>query len=292
MYDFRIDPAEPNLELCPRYLRTDPATKLPLAESPKSCREQGDCPLGKVETARTTVCPFGFWGFRHEIELRLRPTAGGVAPIDRTKIPATAKPAAAAAMYAFSESKAHLDALGQIVDAGTALSDRDAVLAALRAGDRSLYYFFCHADDDKDVRLTVATDQFLEPGSIAARYEAEDDGWALAAWDKARPLVFLNACQSIALEAQLISPFLDKFVALGASALVGTEVRVFTELAADFGAALLRRMIAEHETLGTALLRVRRRMLGQGNPMGLAYAAYGSAALHFHEVGCACEAPA
>jgi hypothetical protein len=289
IYDQRIDPADPNLTACPRYKRTQPdGTKL--VHSPSACREQADCPLKSADTLRQTVCPFGFWGFRHQIELRLANQTGGVNAVDRTRIKSVDKPPAAAAMFDFPESPAHLASLGALVDAGEPLKDRNKVLAALRAGDRSLYYFFCHADQDEGVHLRIAPGQLIEPASIAARFEAEDDGWELSKWSVQRPLVFLNACQSIALDAQLISPFLDKFFGLGASGLVGTEVRVFTELAASLATALLTRMITNHESLGTALLQVRREMLGNGNPMGLAYAVYGSAALHFHrEKNCNCE---
>jgi hypothetical protein len=67
---------------------------------------------------------------------------------------------------------------------------------------------------------------------------------------------------------------------------VGTEIRVFTELAAAVARDILGRMVTRGEALGTALLGVRRAMLGAGNPMGLAYSAYGSAALHFHTSDC------
>lgn len=285
MYDQRIDPANSSLALCTRYERSR-ADGTKLAESPGDCRSQADCPLAAVDTARKTVCPFGFWGFRHQIELRLRNRIGGANAIDRTRIQSTERPPTAAAMFDFPESPTHIQALAGVLEARSAIKHRDAILEALRAGDRSIYYFFCHAVQDSGIRLTLAPDQFVEPASIAARYEAEDDGWAVDRWESRRPLVFLNACQSIALDAQLISPFLDKFVGIGASALIGTEVRVYTELAANFATDLLTRMVTQREPLGAALLKVRRTMLGQGNPMGLAYSAYGSAALHFHTTGC------
>ena len=290
MYDHRLDPAA-ELTLCTRHRNKQPDGSA-FAMSPAACRSQPDCPLGDPASAAETVCPFGFWGFRHKLELRLRPAAGRAAALDRTRIEVAGKPRAAAAMYAFDESPGHLQALGEIIDAGDALMDRTAVLKALAAGDRSLYYFFCHAEkgDTQPIglRLKLAENQLLVAGSLPSRSDAAEWEWNLGAWDQHRPLVFLNACKSIALDATLVSPFVDGFIDLGASALVGTEVQVFTELAASTARELLRRMVALREDLGTALLHVRRAMLGAGNPMGLAYAAYGSTALHFHFADCAC----
>ncbi|HUS29397.1 MAG TPA: hypothetical protein VMZ53_12850 [Kofleriaceae bacterium] len=290
MYDQRIDPADPGLQLCTRFQR-ERADGTKLVHSPADCRAQADCPLASKATLRKTVCPFGFWGFRHQVELRLRNQSGGTNAVDRTRISASPKPRAASAMFEFAESKEHLKALASIIDTGEALRDRDKILDALREGNRSLYYFFCHADQDNVLHLRIADGQLIEPASIAARSEAEDDGWELATWDAQRPLVFLNACESLALDAQVISPFLDKFLGLGASGLVGTEVKVFTELAAGLATELLTRMVKHRESLGAALLHVRREMLGNGNPMGLAYSVYGSAALHFHLDDCACGGP-
>lgn len=288
MYDHRIDTADGDLSLCTRYRL--PHADATFAESPEACRAQDECPLKDVDAARATVCPFGFWGFRHQIELRVRSTSASNTPVDRTRVEAGERPRTAAAMYAFAESPSHLAELGRFL-ATDALRDRREVLRALRQGQHPLYYFFCHAEPRDGIRLKLAADQFIEPSSIAARYEAAEDGWDITSWDEKRPLVFLNACQSIALHTQLISPFLDKFFGLGASAVVGTEVSVFTELAAEFATELLRRLTAG-EPLGMALLRVRRRMLGRGNPLGLAYSVYGSAALHFHAAaGCRGCAP-
>lgn len=285
MYDYLLDPSSDSLSLCSRHQRDRPDGHGRFATSPQACRGQADCPLRSSNPAelRRTVCPFGFWGFRHQIELRPRTTDGAGSAVKPPAITGGQEPRAVAATFAFPDtSAAHLDALQQLVKLEPRGSDRDKIMQALREGDRSLYYFFCHADDvGHGVELRFAAGQVIEPASLMDRNDALLDGWVVTAWDQHRPLVFLNACESLALEAVRITPFLDAFLGLGASGVIGTEVKVFTELGAAFATRLLARMITGRQPLGAALLAVRREMLGEGNPMGLAYSAYGSAALTF-----------
>lgn len=283
-YDLPLNPAL-ETTLCTRFRDVNPATNRPFAESPAACAGRPDCPQKVPATAETTACPFGFWGFRHQLELRLRRNDNAVTPLDRVRIAVDATPSACTAAYAFPETAAHLARIGELF-AQTQVATNPDLLAALRAGAASLYYFFCHGElaPPHVATLRFGANQVFPSGAISVGPTAAKLDWQVAAWAARAPLVFLNACESIAVDAQAISPFLDRFVGLGASALVGTEVVVFTTLAAQVAADLLARMRAG-ATLGGALLAVRRAMLGAGNPMGLAYAAYGAAGLRFTQAG-------
>ncbi len=284
-YDLPLNPADPNVELCARFRETHPTTARPFAESPGACAERADCPVKGAHALRT-VCPFGFWGFRHQIELQLRP-AKGDAPLDRDHISVSDKPTAFTAAYdRFTETQTHISAIKQHLDATDPTSNAQQALAGLANGDHNVYYFFCHGEAANtahtDVALKLAdapTKQLIESASIIVGSEGKQR------WKQIAPLVFLNACESLVLDAETISPFLNRFVRLGASALIGTEVKVFTTLATAVGEKLLAAM-TDGKSLGEALSALRRDLLSQGNPLGLAYTVFGSAALHFHRAPC------
>ncbi len=101
-------------------------------------------------------------------------------------------------------------------------------------------------------------------------------------------MVILNACESGAETPEIIHGFLGKLRGLGASGIVGTEIEVWTQLARPVGRFLLRRLF-EGRALGEAFLELRRNLLRQYNPLGLAYTLLGPAALHLHDsAGCDC----
>jgi hypothetical protein len=74
---------------------------------------------------------------------------------------------------------------------------------------------------------------------------------------------------------------------LGSGGVVGTEIEVRTELAREVGVRLVE-SILEGRSLGEAFLDLRRQLLREGNPLGLAYTYHAPAGLHLHAPeGCA-----
>ncbi len=69
---------------------------------------------------------------------------------------------------------------------------------------------------------------------------------------------------------------LSKLRTLNASAIVGTEVKVFTTLARQMGLGVLGQL-RQGDSLGQAMLGQRLHLMRQLNPLGLAYTIYGSA---------------
>jgi hypothetical protein len=65
---------------------------------------------------------------------------------------------------------------------------------------------------------------------------------------------------------------------------IGTEIKIWTQLAAPFGVGVLERML-DGASLGEAFLAERRHLLRQLNPLGLAYSFYAPASLHLHDEG-------
>jgi hypothetical protein len=97
-------------------------------------------------------------------------------------------------------------------------------------------------------------------------------------------LVILNACESAAYDPELIYGFLGKLKLMGASGVVGTEVKVFIKFARPFGLLLLHDLLSGC-TLGEAALNARRHFERQGNPLGMIYSIYAPANLHLHREG-------
>ena len=84
-------------------------------------------------------------------------------------------------------------------------------------------------------------------------------------------MVFINGCHTLAFSAESLSPFISRFVDdHGAAGVIGTEISVWEDLACEVAETFFQRLMAG-ETVGTALLAVRRALLRKRNPLGLVY---------------------
>jgi hypothetical protein len=154
------------------------------------------------------------------------------------------------------------------------LQQYDEVIDSLRAGGFQLLHFATHgtfnAADAERSELHLGG-QNLTPADLL--------GSDLRGVRSARPLVFLNACESGKEDLALVGAggWAHKFFADGrASAFVGTLWEVSDDLAADFS-RLFYSGLVEGKTLGEALRAARLQIRDQepGNPTWLAYALYG-----------------
>jgi hypothetical protein len=107
-------------------------------------------------------------------------------------------------------------------------------------------------------------------------------------WSEAlAPFVVLNGCETMRVTPELIHGFLGLLRQMGASGVLGSEIPVNSLLARQVGAMFVRRLL-QGFSVGESFLDIRRELLRQGNPLGLAYSYYSSAALHLHDpAGCA-----
>jgi hypothetical protein len=100
--------------------------------------------------------------------------------------------------------------------------------------------------------------------------------WALppVIWTEIRPLVFINACQSLEISPGTLASYVDAFVgAANSVGVMGTEVKVPQNLAMEFAEVFFRSLVAERLPLERALKAARFAFLGAGNLFGLAYSA-------------------
>jgi hypothetical protein len=270
-----------------------------LLQDPQACRARPDCPLGG-EAADHTVCPFGFWGFMHQVEQPLQL----VSPVPVNTVPEEVKDPEYEAtsrielvtgervrmgmgVYAgfqdLAEHEANLRRLADPTVLELAITDDPTqVSTMLAAGGRHLLYLFCHGHaEGKVFTLEVGTPEH------ARRIKASGLDWMHIDWPaQPQTLVFLNGCESMALTPELVHGFLEVLRFLGASGVVGVEINNWSQFAAPFAEKLLDQVL-DRQPFGEALLATRRDFLRRGNPLGLVYSLHGPAQLHLHaQAGC------
>jgi hypothetical protein len=264
-------------------------------DHPEVCHARDDCPLRQDDTRSLTVCPFGFWGLLHQIEQPLqhvhpsqiervpdevkRPGFGQTARIESAETAGVRLAACVGPdLDNADEHRRELVALQGASRLDVQWREtRAEVMDLLRARDYELYYFYCHGDvEGRELKLRM-----LGPANALIHITASDLDRRQMDWPK-RPLVIVNACESMAMTPDVLNDFMRTLRSLGASGVVGTEVQVRTTLAHEVGRRLIAHLLAGR-SIGEAVLEVRRSLLDRHNPQGLIYTYYAPAALHLHE---------
>ncbi|MEO5832623.1 MAG: CHAT domain-containing protein [Nakamurella sp.] len=268
LYDFAVDTGadENSLRLCSESQRwiADPdpvgATMACLTEA---CPDQTDW---------RAVCVAGFWGFRHAISVcpsNSDQCKVGPDPI----VPRAARPVAMTGVTTderirpfWSDHRAALESCFTVSDPVTTA---DGMMTELAASTASVVYLLTHvAVNARDVPA-IAFDLLggdRVDGTMITRRIRLCGG---------RPIVFLNGCESAALQPSRVLGLVTDFQRVGASGAVGTEITTFVSLAMRFAEAFAQEFTAADATLAEAIRLSRWRMLSLGNPLGLAYSAFG-----------------
>ncbi|HEX2088258.1 MAG TPA: CHAT domain-containing protein [Solirubrobacteraceae bacterium] len=224
------------------------------------------------------LCPFGFWGLRSsfelltsaerpKVELRFpavsRIVVGETEQIDRRRL---------------DEHLGRFEKLIRDAVRGaevTRAARRDALREAIEP-DLPLLYFLCHGDRQGDTtRLSIGKTDRIAPGDL--------DGWMSVArqrtgrkmWTQPQPLVFVNACGSLAITPRDLTDYVTTFIGKGGAAgLIGTEVRVNDEQAMALAETFFATFLRPGATVDDALRAARTEFLADGNLLGLFYTAY------------------
>jgi hypothetical protein len=276
--------------------------KADLLDDYQGCRNQSGCPLDGA-ARRVTVCPFGFWGFVHQIEQplqQIKPVPSGTLPPElacsgwsqNSLLPGRTPIHLALGLFQDTElqTDAHVQELEglqkgrklKLAPQRAERTNRKGLIAMMEKGGQQVYYFYCHGvfeeegeeDEDGSFRLKVGTPDrvgYIRPDNLSH-----------VQWERDAPLVVLNGCETVAVLPERIHDFLLTLRKLGASGVVGTEIEVFPGLARPFGLQVLRALL-DGSSLGEAFLAARLCLLRQYNPLGLAYSFYAPATLHLHD---------
>jgi hypothetical protein len=272
---------------------------------PEECGSRKDCLLypdlneqrkrdgEKIYRCETVICPRRFWGFMVPIEVPVQQVESlkDSPPRSLPTVINAGKPATCVAGFNPNLDLAtrHESELKQILQQSAraslikpAFPGKEPLRQLLLLEQPDLVYLYCHAHAsltgaggrtvgpnlDFGLGFKGNLDDVMEPSELAGK-----------AWSRA-PLVFMNGCGTVGFSPYAPSEFIKKFIqGRAASAVIGTEVTVWEELAQEVAEVFFEAFLAG-ETAGEALLQVRRKLLAKSNPLGLVYTLYGSADLH------------
>jgi hypothetical protein len=274
--------------------QTNLIEKHDLLDDPVACRNQPACPLEDKKRSRVTVCPFGFWGFLHQIEQPLQqvtPTPSDQVPPELkdpkiqtsflSRAPNEALKLVCGVYSHLEGAEEHRKEIKNIKFTSLTVDDtedRDHVLELLEDGGWHVYYFYCHGEiENSTFRLKLGLED--DPHYLgAADLDVTEIEWP----DQPMPLVFINGCETMAVLPEQIHDFLSVLRQLGVSGVIGTEVKVWTSLARPFGNMVLNHILGG-KSVGETFLEIRKNMLRRYNPLGLLYNYYSPANLHLHD---------
>ena len=248
-----------------------------LLDEPAQCHARSECPLRRGDRGNLTLCPFGFWGLRREIEQSDSVESSTTPRELRTRVVDRDSKQIRLAFisWPFASKERHLAELKERPMAVTEAPNPETALQVLAKGDEDVLYFFCHGGVDKNgmFSLFVGPSKAMDEKSQIAPYFLRGESRVNA------PLVFLNGCDTMGPAA--LASFVRTLRHMGAAAVIGTEIPVDTALARRVAQLVLDGMLAG-QTLGRAFLNMRKAMLRRLSPLGLAYAFDGPAELVLH----------
>ena len=242
--------------------------------------------------------PEGFWGYRHVIEHFTKHTAEGdfldnVSAVD-------GKLGFAAALYSNLDAELDVKCIArhhEFVARHTAdlnyveWTEADKVKNGLKLDPfpYRVIYFLCHAEVAGDAgKPSLAVPHLRFPdGSI----RTTDLTYVGKGINRAKPIVFLNACRAAQLGTFLGHDFsmAAEFIGKGALCLIGPEIEMPAVFAGEFGSRFFEHLFERREPAprtGLVLRSLTQKMWAVRNPLGLAFGLYAGADCHvrWHEV--------
>lgn len=268
IYDYPLDSGQStDFTLCQTF-RSAVEQQQPLAET--ACFK-GECPN---RDEPTSVCPSGFWGFRHYLGVPLSLEYAADAPAE---IPYNSQPTVVMGEYKnFTKLIEHRQNLQQLPIDLKAEQDRARILNNLQTADPHIVYFYCHGGLVRGAPFLVVGSENNKGILDRPSLDANEILWG----EPVRPLVILNGCHTSAVEPLAGLNLLEGFIVdAQAAGLIGTEITIYEELARDFAQELFVQLLKE-APVGQAVRTARLAILAQGNPLGLVYTPFVQAGLH------------
>lgn len=261
--------------LCPLIEKWDGRSPL-VSGQPMSCPQ-----AGAVPHTSDLLCPFGFLGFRFDIE-QLNSTRQ---PVLSISAPPGSSVVVATTSYQVNKKalQDHITAITKAVarlnGVGTDEAKGKDQLKQLISHDLPLVYFYCHGErpdpDSPETYLGIGNNELVRPTDLVGWIQEAFFTRQLRVWNQIRPLVFINACHSAELDPKALFNYIDVFVGGGnAAGVIGTEVKVSQALAMEFAAMFFDQLLVPGATVATALRHTRLAFLANGNIFGLNYTPY------------------
>ncbi|MGW1638578.1 hypothetical protein [Streptomyces lavendulae] len=246
------------------------------------------CPYGSGHQV-DTLCPYGFWGFRHAIEVP--PSAQPGIPM-RRQIPY--RDAARMVVGQTLDKQlelgaisAHLTRIKRDLQVQVAEPQTSSVGfgAALAAPELQFVYLFCHGlrESQRDPCIGPVVEIGVHDEISTHQIATWDETlWTPRQehWRSAAPLVVINGCQTAEISPAALVSFVDAFTHASSAGVIGTEVMLHQKVAAEAAERFFGHFGGpDGLDAGEAIRRMRLDLLGKGNVMGLAYTPYCSAEL-------------
>jgi hypothetical protein len=245
------------------------------------------CPHAEqVPHNENLLCPFGFWGYRHSFEL-LTSTRSPKSELEigeepRLVIAQTRQNVDKKRLAAHVEN---LRATFQALSPGTVVNEAQTKQEVRRelSSDLPFVYFLCHGTKSGSgpTALGVGVNETIAPGDFEGWVEVVFREDRHQMWTSPRPLVFINACESLAIDPDDLVGYLTAFIGTAqAVGVIGTETRVAQSLAMEVGERFFDRLLRPGASVDDALRRVKLDSLRASNLIGLVYTPYCFADLH------------
>lgn len=245
----------------------------------------GSCAHCGNKGSSDTICPMGFWGLRRVIERRvLDPDPQGAEPlrISASEGSARRKLAKLESALVASSDRVDADVFLEIIEALHRANIREQRAenwsawseAVTGAGAPTLLIAMPHVDQQGyEPRLEIGGDE-LERLDISAQYiKYPPEGP-----DEPGPVVLLLGCETASANIAHRT-MMSKFLAQGASVVLGTRMPVVANVAPKIGTALIRaltdQLTGRSVSFATALLSARRSLVLDGQLVALALVAQG-----------------
>lgn len=224
----------------------------------------------KNDPRRQTICPLGFWGFRHNINMPLS-VEGDTIP---AKIPAGS--GLKIVMVTADEldlKNEHRTAIGSLVknsqgrfpNAVLEYARSEQELLSRMKESPQILYFFCHGGD-------IAGDTpVLKAGPENGMFLIDPKTLREVTWQSPRPLVFINGCHTGDVEPKKYLDFIEPLiVSQRAAGVIGTEITIFADMASVFAEKCLASFLAGG-TIAESIRGARLKVLSAYNPLGLVF---------------------
>ncbi|MFD3724090.1 CHAT domain-containing protein [Streptomyces sp. NPDC058671] len=284
LYELPLEHPELGVRVCPAVDEYGPGGTGEWPP-PASCPHGEDHDRALAERPRRAfLCPYGFWGMAHILEIPEPPP--GRRSLDHIVTDSTAQPTMVTGIGADLNDKllkTHLSRMGSQAPGiastpDSPLTDATEFLDALTPSTMDVVYLLSHCKrtgPSERTHALVFADQKLTSDDVAVWAR---DEWPKDHWAGRRPLVLLNACYTAEITASTMAGFVTNFVAAGASGVVGTETLVEQNVASSAMESFLTDFAAG-STAGEAVRLMRWRLLRRGNLLGFSYTPYCAADL-------------
>jgi cell division protein ZapA (FtsZ GTPase activity inhibitor) len=271
IYDFPLRNGLKEYRMCAQFWKY-----LEEGEDLGSINCYGDQCTARNDASKTTLCPMGFWGFRHilGIPLSLKGDIQSQIPIeDMLKVViATAESLDTSGAH-FSDMAARIKTNSsrlcpQVTINPKPATDVDELRGQLNQSPH-IIYFYCHGICKPQGIPVLECGPEQNPFEIDPSYFND-----ITSWEKTHPLVFINGCHTGDVMPEEFLEFITPLIVQQkASGVIGTEIPIYNSMAACFAEACLSSFVGG-KTIGESVRDGRLAVLSTYNPLGLVYSPF------------------